>query len=66
MEVMGSECWDVLQQRVSKVLKSEGFNGELREMLQELMKVTEGQRSRNDLGLWISLLGKSKRSVLQL
>lgn len=66
MEVTGFECCDVLQQRVSKVLKSEGFNGALREMLQEQITVTEGQRSKNYLGLCISLLDKSKRSVLQL
>lgn len=66
MEATGSECCGVLQQRVSKVLKSEGFNGELREMLQEQINVIEGQRSKNYMGLWIGLMDKSKRSVLQL
>lgn len=48
------------------MLKSEGFNGELREMLQEQINVIEGQRSKNYMVLWIGLMDKSKRSVLQL
>lgn len=52
-EVTGSEMFC---SRVSKVLKSEGFNGKLKEMLQEQINVSEEQRSRNYLGLWMGLL----------